>query len=576
MTIQSIQRAFPRVMAPFVLLDIVLTPRRWACGLDRAATAISNALVVDSTGVAHFLMRFLSRFGPLRTRLLSNSPFLMRVDWVLRKYYWAVSWGLVVIVRLWPRRVPVPVEQKSIRLISAPESYPDFASPLLLVPSDVPCAELTLPGAMSVQLLHLMQDIYPIVTSHQPAASGDATERLRQAYPWVYRLIRPAPVWHPELAAAAVQGNLLGLLAVGGPFAKLLEKSADSEGRYEIDLRHLSAFPVREGLAELGCRIRFVEDRGGMQVVSIEYKNAVITPGDSGWAFAHRIALCSLLTHSTVWRHGMQYHVAGIAPFAPVTHNLPPAHPLRRLLAPHIAETLSTNFHTHLTLRRSGFDVTGFSFSYETILRFYNEGARAFELSRLDPLVDLDRKGFPETLAFPYAEQARLYFSLFDSYVRRYVDHYYESDRTLQADAAVRAWFDALDATIVGGIRAYTPELTKENLIRLCTLLIYSVTVEHEENTMWNYAVFLPATVHADGTEQSVGEVQSVMNFQLVISSATNKLMTDFTHLALDADAAAIMRDFQASLRSVQAWMKSEPDRYWRIYPSDLEASVSA
>jgi len=66
------------------------------------------------------------------------------------------------------------------------------------------------------------------------------------------------------------------------------------------------------------------------------------------------------------------------------------------------------------------------------------------------------------------------------------------------------------------------------------------------------------------------------MNFQMVISSATNKLMTDFTHLALDEGAAAIMRDFQRSLQQLQARLESEPDRYWRIYPSDLEASVSA
>jgi hypothetical protein len=576
MNIQSIQTRAPWLMAPLVLLDIVLTPRRWACGLDRAATAVSKALTMDSTGLARFLSRILSRFSPLRTRLLSKSRFLMRADWVLRKYYWALTWAFVVVVRLWPRRVTIPVEQKLIRMIPAPESYPDFASPLLLVPSDVPCAERTLLGEMSVQTLHLMQDIYPIVATLQPAASAHPAERLRQMFPWVYRLIRTGPVWHPELTAAAAQGNLLGALAVGGPFAKLLQKSDRGDGRYEIDLRYLSGFPVRKGLAELGCRIEFVEDRGELGVASIEYKNAVTTPRDSGWAFAHRIALCSLLTHSTVWRHGMQYHVAGIAPFAPVTHNLPPAHPLRRLLAPHIAETLSTNFHTHLTLRRGGFDVTGFSFSYETILRYYNEGARTFDISRLDPRIDIERKGLPQTLAFPYGKQALMYFDLFESYVSRYVDRYYKDDKTLQADAAVRMWFDALDTYIVGGIRTYTPELTKATLIRLCTLFLYSVTVEHEENTMWNYAVFLPATVHADGTEQSVGEVQTVMNFQLVISSATNRLMADFTHLALDAEAAKIMRDFNASLRFLQTRMENEPDRYWRIYPSDLEASVSA
>jgi hypothetical protein len=272
----------------------------------------------------------------------------------------------------------------------------------------------------------------------------------------------------------------------------------------------------------------------------------------------------------------MQYHVAGVAPFAPITHNLPPAHPLRRLLAPHIAETLSTNFHTHLTLRRGGFDVTGFSFSYETILDYYNEGARAFDLSRLDPRVDIPRRRIPDTLVYPYRDQALRYLDLFESYVRRYIDLYYADDRELHADTAVQIWFDSLDRSVFGGIRSYTPELTKANLVKLCTLFSYTVTVEHEDNSLWNYAVFLPPTVHADGSDSSVGEVQSVMNFQLVISSATNKLMTDFTHLALDSKAADVMRDFQKDLKTLQTRMEREPSRYWGIYPSELEASVSA
>ena len=51
---------------------------------------------------------------------------------------------------------------------------------------------------------------------------------------------------------------------------------------------------------------------------------------------------------------------------------------------------------------------------------------------------------------------------------------------------------------------------------------------------MWNYAMFLPATVRADGRGESVGEVQAVVNFELLISSATNRLMNDASHVALD------------------------------------------
>src|SRR5205085_5840967 len=109
--------------------------------------------------------------------------------------------------------------------------------------------------------------------------------------------------------------------------------------------------------------------------------------------------------------------------------------------APHISETLSTNFHTHLTLRRSGFDVTGFSFSYETILRYYDDGARVFDIARLDVRKDIARRRIPEALNYPYRTQAFTYFDLFDSYVRAYVGRYSASDRDLRADFPARIRF---------------------------------------------------------------------------------------------------------------------------------------
>jgi hypothetical protein len=100
--------------------------------------------------------------------------------------------------------------------------------------------------------------------------------------------------------------------------------------------------------------------------------------------------------------------------------------------------------------------------------------------------------------------------------------------------------------------------------------------VEHEENTLWDYAVFLPGMLREDGGLQSAGEVQTSLNFQLVISSATNRLMKDFSYLALDEEAAALMREFQASLRALEREMEDRADRYWHVYPRQLEASVSA
>lgn len=563
-------------MRPLAAFDAVLTPRRWAAGFGDAATAVSRVLTRDSTPLARWLNTVLRPVSVARARMLDGRPRLMRAAWTFRKFVWSATWGFIVVMRLWPRRVRVPADEAGIRLIPAPDSYPDFNSPNLVVPSDVPRSELTLPGAMTVQFLHLMQDVYPVISTHQPDAPADPDERLRAAYSWVYRLVRNPPAWHAELAEAARRGTLLGTLAAGGPFAKLLERRSSRASQYVIDLGYLSAYPVRDGLARLGCQIHFDEKCGTLVPSAIDYGGTRAAPGDTRWQHLQRIALCTLATHTTVWRHGMQYHVGGVAPFAVLTTQLPPDHPLRRLLAPHIADTLSTNFHTHLTLRRSGFDVTGFSFPYDTILRYYDDGASYFRIERLDPRTDNERRGIPESLVYPYREQADRYFGLFESYVSAYVDHYYPDEAALAADVAANVWFDALHRYTRHGITGYVPALTKPGLVKLCALFIYSVSVEHEDNTMWNYAMFLPATVREDGGPESAGQVQSVLNFEMVIASAANRLMHDFSHVALDPGGAAIMRSFQARLAALQQQMEQEPAAHWRIYPESLEASVSA
>jgi arachidonate 15-lipoxygenase len=574
-TLQSIQERWPAVMRPVELVDRWLTPARWRCA--RRGSCGRHTARVDSTRVGSTLSALCAPLGRARRRALAGRPGLVRAEWEVRKLVWSLLTASAVAFRLRPKRPPVPKVEKRIDLLPAPATYPDFQAPLLVVPDDVSCAESSLLGDLFVQALHVVQDVYPVITTHQPPASFDPEQRLRDSWSCVYRLLRDPPRWHPELAAAAREGNLLGALAAGGPFAKLLERAPEGSAHpYRFDLAYLDGYEVRPGLERLGCRIHLDAPGGRLRVATVEHAGRAVAPGEDGWPFFERVALCALATHLTVWRHGMQYHVAGLAPVAVATHNLPPAHPLRRLLAAHVWETLSTNFYTHLTLRRNGFDVTGFSFPRDVIFRYYDDGARAFDLSRFDVAADAARRGIGGDLHYPWLGQARRYLDLIGDYVAAYVDHYWPDDDALAADGAVVTWFEELDRTFLGGIRPWVRSLTREGLIWFCTLFVYAVTVEHEENTMWDYAVFLPSTVPADGSPQSVGEVQSVLNFELVIGSATNRLLGDLTHLALDEGAARIMRGFQASLRALQEEMERDGDHYWRVYPRDLEASISA
>lgn len=536
-----------------------------------------HTLGADSTRLAQGLGKVLAPLGRARARALSGRPALIRAEWAVRKLVWAILTVSAAAVRLRPKRPPVPRPEKRIGLIPAPSSYADFQAAKLVVPDDVTCAESSAMGDLFVQLLHVIQDVYPVITAHQPLASEDPQERLRAAYSFPYRLLRSPPRWHPELEEARRAGNLLGALAAGGPFAKLLERAPEgSPHPYRFDLRYLDRYEVRPGLERLGCLVHLAAPGGKLTVAAVEHSGRTAVPGGAEWGFFERVGLCALVTHLTVWRHGMQYHVAGWAPVAVATHNLPPDHPLRRLLAAHVWETISTNFYTHLTLRRNGFDVTGFSFPREVMFQYYDGGAEAFDLERFDVAADCACRGIGDDVDYPYRDQAARYMDLIGSYVESYLALYYPDDAAVASDPAVQAWCEELDRTLLGGVRSSVPELTKAHLARFCRLFIYAVTVEHEQNTMWDYAVFLPSTVRADGLPQSVGEVQSVLNFEVLIGLATNRLTSDFSYLALDEAAAGTMRQFRESLHDQQEEWEREPDHYWRVYPSSLEASISA
>lgn len=562
-------------MAPSQVLSAVLTPERWPFLPDGVALWITRRIAFDTTRLGR-AMRRANPFARVREALLPRSAALRLLDWQARKLFWTKLWCVMVLFQGWPRRAPRPRREKPIRLLSAPDTYADFQAPALVVPDNVPYAEKSLLNQVIVQFVHLLQDIYPVVSSHQAAAHPNPQERLDRAYTFPYRLVRDAPRWHPDLVAASDAGNLLGALAAGGPFAKLLERVDPLAPDYVIDLRHFASYEVREGFCQLGSRIRFAAPDGRLVVTGIEYEGETITPGSRGWDLAERIALAGLNTHVTVWRQGMEYHVGGLAPVPVLTHNLlPPAHPLRRLLAPHVNQTMTTNYHTHLTLRRSGFDVTGFTFPYQTILRYYDDGAAGFDINRLDVEQDAKRRGIPDSLDYPYLPQATRYYRLFEVYVRQYIEHYYAAEGLVRADRDILLWFDALDRHIVRGVRSYVPELTRDSLIKLCTLLMYSLTVGHTENSLYSHAVFMPTTVRRDGVQPSVGEIQNILNFQFLITAPSTLLVSDVSHLALDAPGAEIMRGFRRSLLALQEEMERQPSRHWQLFPNEIEGSVS-
>ena len=220
-TLQSFYRRAPWIGLPLDFLDRATTARHWLGAGDRVAG--SRFLKPDSTRLAHALRGVMDPIGMATARLRARSPAFRRADWAMRRGFWSFLWAATVAYRYRPRRVWMPSKEKPIRMVPPSVRHLDFKADKLRFPDTVPLAEASFGSDLWVETLHLFQDIYPITVPHQDRASEEPEERLRQVYPWLFRLVRTPPRWHPDLVEAAAQDNLLGALAVGGPFAKLLE-----------------------------------------------------------------------------------------------------------------------------------------------------------------------------------------------------------------------------------------------------------------------------------------------------------------------------------------------------------------
>ena len=251
----------------------------------------------------------------------------------------------------------------------------------------------------------------------------------------------------------------------------------------------------------------------------------------------------------------------------------------RRLLAPHIADTLSTNYHTHLTLRRNGFDVTGFSFDYDTILRYYDDGASYFDICAGSIRARTRRGGrSAATLDYPYLGQSCRYFDLFVDYVTEYIRHYYPDDRSLAQDPHLRrSGSTTLDRHVIRGITRLRAGADRDRADPPVRALHLHVSVEHEDNTMWNYAMFLPATVRADGARPIGG--RGAGGGELRAADLVGDQPADERREPRRPRRARAPRSCAACSRGSGACttaMAREPHRHWRILPRDLEASISA
>jgi arachidonate 15-lipoxygenase len=533
---------------------------------------------------------------------------ITRLRWRARRWFWN-RFVLFKYDHNRPGTVPVPVSDRPLSLVSLATQYRHIPIERVLVADRIPADERhTIKRVFS----RLQAALYRIVPPQQhglPPVDADARAALGAAYTSAHRQRFPAPSrpaelpWRPAPApqgpgpeeggpegpqadrpghaAPELEGADLGALALASPFACYVTAAGD--GTFTWDLRVLEAFEHHLGLRPLGTVVSFERGAGDgrLAAVRIDSDAGSCTPSDPEWPLARRLAMSAASTHLSIVRHFAWIHLAAGGPLAVVTRNeLPPDHPLRRLLWPHVYATQYSNDLITEDQLAPGGDFEGmFSLTHRGVCALIDASIDAFDFGTIDPDVDALSRGLGELIT-PSIDNRRRHHAVFLAHARRYLTHYYDDDG-ITADEAVRAWSAELARRVPGVERVIAAAAGVESVARLAAAIMQLAAVEHEilGSGMWDYQLWtdaVPARVRADGTRPPVDVYQRLVNANFNLNVHRTALLSDFSDLALDAAGAEAFRTFRADLLALQEEFDASPSEPWRMEPKRLKANINA
>lgn len=501
--------------------------------------------------------------------------------WTVRK----AVWNKLAILKFGankPVRIPVPRDDsRTVKAVSLASQFPRIPVPNVLIGDHVPADETS---GIKSGFFDLQVGLYGGLSPMEPglpAIDADPQKALDEAYTSAHRKCFPAPVLPPEYERPVD----LGTLAVAGPYACYVERAP--EGGFQWDLRRLARHEHHDGLRSLGVRVLFRVNAAArrLEAARIESELGTSVPGDANWEMATKLALCAATSDLSMVRHFNGVHLAAGGLLAIATRScLPAAHPLRRLLWPHMFGTqFSNELVTKGQMSPGGEFDSIFSFTHRGMCALFAETWSAYDITVLDPHRDAERRGIVGAgFDTPALANRAAHFDVMHAHARRYLALYYASDAALRDDRAVAAWMEALDRTVPGGTRALTGDaLTLASLARLVAAFIYMGTVEHEllGTGLWNYQMWThvqPVRVYRSGQREPLDVYQRLVNANFNLNIHRAPLLQDFGYLALDAAGAEAFAQFKRELDDLQRRIEAEPPALWKVSPAILEANINA
>ncbi len=446
-------------------------------------------------------------------------------------------------------------------------------------------------------LMSLISRLPPARTGPIPA---DLEGFLAAVYSRRFRRLWPHPPSVPDHLANAT--DRLATLAVRGPFAGYLRSAtgaADGDptgglagaGDYVIDMKMFEEYPVKPGLVRPGGIAVFGVDGDRLFTRGIVRDGRLHAPDSPQFPRLSPAFLCALNTHLTTLVHNTTVHLCFVTPMAVATTNeLPPEHPVRRLLHFAFQTVVIGNFEL------AAFQIVGprsfatriFSHDYPTVVEIINGHVERFRIADLDPERDVARRGMERTpFAQPRRDNLLSFWAVTRDFVHGYLALYYPDDAAVAADPALSRWRNRLDGLLPGGLADDTGyigdgPLDRETLERICAVYLHTSTATHDQlnNVVWNYSTLnfmIPTVVTESGDLQDQRLSFDFLSTLIGTWKPFNMLLDGISILALDEPARELMDGYVGRLRQIDvdlaaAGADREPDL---TYARNLNFSVS-
>ena len=351
--------------------------------------------------------------------------------------------------------------------------------------------------------------------------------------------------------------------------------------KFEVDYSWMSAFKVRPGFEKYGATAYFGADRS-LLMIHWDQGGVDVTPGDEQWEHAKWAWKCSCLVGVTLKDHLVGVHFeASNTLYTTTIERLPPDHPVRRLLLPHIWGTPAINFGAAVTLATNrGILHHAVALEWEALEEAFVASRAALRLEPFWLDEHLSSRGMgsgeseEDSQFYPWGYEMRRYASVVQTLVSRYIDVYYRDDRAVAADRQLRAFVAAFPSHYHDRIGK---SFDKKDVARLLTNSIVYVTGMH--NHLGNIADYVRSPLFVSpkirpGTEISDRQATlQALNIGLLtamkappLHCARQQLGDDcYTHLLLEDEhleaTTQILKGFQGQLSELVAGVKQRNEK---------------